>query len=75
MNGDSFCRFNAEEFRKFHFDKKAFASIVVAKSETTEDYGSIILDDKDRVVSFSEKIKSQVSRTYVASICGGPSKY
>jgi len=56
INGDSFCPVDLTEFVKFHFAKKAMLSIVVVETEKTEDFGSIVMDNFYRIVSFKEKV-------------------
>lgn len=55
MNGDSICNINFKEFLDFHISKKALLSMVLSKSTTSQDYGSVILDNSLRITSFDEK--------------------
>ena len=63
-NGDSLCRANLEPFMAFHREKKALLSILLAKSDDPEDYGTVRLDEQHRVISFEEKQLGQ-SHAYV----------
>ncbi len=54
-NGDSFCTADMTEFLKFHSDREALMSMVVTGTENTESYGSVFLDDSQRIIGFEEK--------------------
>jgi len=56
MNGDSICKVNFRNFVDFHIEKKALLSIILAHSRTAKDYGSVTLDDLQRITGFNEKI-------------------
>lgn len=56
MDGDSICKVNFRSFIDFHTEKKALLSVVLVRSKTAEDYGSITLDDSQRITGFNEKI-------------------
>lgn len=56
MNGDSFCSADLGHFVAFHQKKNARLSIVLAYSDTQEDYGSVTLDSSRRITCFSEKV-------------------
>jgi len=56
MNGDSICKVNFRSFVDFHVEKKALLSIVLVRSKTAQDYGSVTLDDSQRITDFNEKI-------------------
>ncbi len=58
MNGDSFCSTNYQEFLEYHARRQAAGSIVVTKLENRSDYGTIVLDEKNRIIDFQEKVKS-----------------
>lgn len=55
MNGDSICNINFREFFKFHINKKGILSIVLARTEKVQDFGSVVLDSSQRITSFKEK--------------------
>ena len=55
VNGDSFCEIDYSKLLKNHLDKKAFASIVVAKIKNGKDYGRIDVNGREEVVGFFEK--------------------
>ena len=56
MNGDSICNVDFRSFFDFHVEKEALLSIVLVRSKTAQDYGSVILDDSQRIIDFNEKI-------------------
>ena len=56
MNGDSICKVNIGSFIDFHTEKKALLSMVLVRSKTAQDYGSVTLDDSQRITGFNEKI-------------------
>lgn len=55
MNGDSICNMNFMEFFKFHTSKKGILSMVLARSKAVQDFGSVMLDNSQRITSFKEK--------------------
>lgn len=55
LNGDSFCKFNPLDLLKFHKSKKAAVSILLRKVLSGADYGRVRLDNKGRIIDFSEK--------------------
>ena len=56
MNGDSICNVDFRSFIDFHVEKDALLSIVLVRSKMSQDYGSVTLDDSQRITDFSEKI-------------------
>ena len=56
LNGDSICNVDFRSFIDFHIEKEAFVSIVLVRSNTAEDYGSVILDGSQRITAFNEKV-------------------
>lgn len=57
MNGDSICKINFKEFYYFHINKKAIVSLILARSKTPRDFGSVVIDDSQRIISFKEKVE------------------
>lgn len=55
LNGDSFCPVDLSQFLDFHLKKNAFVSMVVTESEDVKDFGTICLDDSQKIVRFEEK--------------------
>lgn len=55
MNGDSVCKVNFRDLINFHINKNALLSMVLVRSLTSNDYGTVVLDDSQRVISFNEK--------------------
>lgn len=68
LNGDCFCELDYQEFIEFYNEKKARASIVVAPKEDRSDFGSIVLDDSDKIVSFQEKISLEKTASNLANV-------
>ena len=56
MNGDSICKVDMKKFFEFHIKKEALLSIVLSRSKIAKDYGSVILDDSQKIVGFNEKV-------------------
>jgi len=57
LNGDSFCKLNLSDFYKFHLKKKAVLSVALSKPGDDQNSGVVILDRKERIVKFNEKVK------------------
>ncbi len=55
LNGDSFCKVSLVDFLDFHQRKQALASIVVSRVKDINRFGSIDLDQYNRIVEFKEK--------------------
>ncbi len=55
MNGDSICPVDFSLFYTFHLQKGGILSLVLAKSQSGQDYGVVEVDDNQRVISFREK--------------------
>lgn len=56
MNGDSICDVNFKNLFDIHIDKKAILSMVLTRSQDGEDYGNVVLDDTQNIISFKEKV-------------------
>ncbi len=57
MNGDSFCDIDFNEFSKFHFDKKADATLALVKILKPTRFGSVNLGTDEKILGFEEKKK------------------
>ena len=55
MNGDSFCAVDLRPFWAWHVERKAGATILLAKVHDTARYGRVRLDAMDRIKAFEEK--------------------
>ena len=55
MNGDSFCAVDLRAFWAWHVERKAGATILLAKVHDTARYGRVRLDAMDRINTFEEK--------------------
>lgn len=58
LNGDCFCPLDYREFVQFHQKHKAVASIALTTVQDSRDYGSIIVDQANQILSFQEKIET-----------------
>ena len=68
MNGDSFCDVDFNKLLDSHIDRKALLTMVLVRSKTAQDYGSIKLDSSCRIVDYKEKIASGGERIVNAGI-------
>lgn len=55
MNGDSLINLYYASFYGYHLSKDSLVTIAVAKSDNNIDYGSIVFDANNKIISFSEK--------------------
>jgi len=55
MNGDSILSFSLKDLLSFHLENSADASIVVSYNYDKADFGSISLDEDNRITGFLEK--------------------
>ena len=60
MNGDSFVEMNIPQFIRFHRDSGGLASMVVCKVPDAARYGTVRVNDQNRVTGFKEKTGSNV---------------
>jgi D-glycero-alpha-D-manno-heptose 1-phosphate guanylyltransferase len=58
LNGDTICNLSYDSFMNFHDEKKAHVSMVLAKIANNSRYGTIITDNADSIISFSEKVQN-----------------
>ena len=65
MNGDSCCPINFDEFYRFHLDKSAVISLVLAAVCGREDGGTVLLDESRQIRSFKEKSKSSDNESFI----------
>jgi NDP-sugar pyrophosphorylase family protein len=68
INGDSICKVNFRSFIEFHIEKKALLSMVLVHSNKTQDYGSVSLDDLQKITDFNEKIAGKSDNLINAGI-------
>lgn len=66
LNGDSFCTVDLLKYIEFHRQKKALLSIALLESNETSDFGQIVLDENEQVISFKEKSNSD-EKTFINS--------
>ena len=55
LNGDSYCTSELETFLDRHRARKSEASVMLVHVDDTREYGSVELDDEDRIIAFREK--------------------
>lgn len=55
MNGDSICNVDFRDLVNFHINKNALLSMVLVRSLTSKDFGTAILNNSQRIISFNEK--------------------
>ena len=55
LNGDSFCQFELDSFWAWHRDRRADATLLLARVTDTARYGRVHVDQDGRVLSFEEK--------------------
>jgi NDP-sugar pyrophosphorylase family protein len=60
LNGDSICKIDLKDFLRFHNNKKALHSIVLATIDKPRDYGVIELDVNQKILSFIEKTNAHI---------------
>lgn len=56
VNGDSICKINYKDFYDFHINKKAILSMALVQTKTSHDFGSVVLDGSQKIISFEEKV-------------------
>lgn len=68
MNGDSLCNVDLVDAYETHKKCNAFASIVLGEASDISDYGSIRIDENNRILSFAEKISEKRNRLINAGV-------
>lgn len=58
MNGDSFLEIDLQLFIQFHRDRGALISMAVVRVEDSSRYGTVQVDDNQKVIGFREKAGS-----------------
>tara|TARA_B100000073_G_scaffold347051_1_gene360142 strand:- start:605 stop:1318 length:714 start_codon:yes stop_codon:yes gene_type:complete len=59
MNGDSFLDISFEKFYEFHYKKGTIFTMAGVVGKIISDYGSILIDNKMRILDFTEKKSSE----------------
>ena len=57
LNGDSFIEFNLQNFLDFHQHKKGRGSILLTRVEDVSTFGSVVLNENQKLIAFEEKGK------------------
>jgi len=68
LNGDSFCPVDFKKFLDFHLFNKALASLVLSQAKERQDFGTVEIDNQQKVVAFKEKIKSDAAALLNAGV-------
>jgi len=55
LNGDSLFKANLNQLIQFHLEKKSSCTLSLKPMKKFERYGSVIIDEKDTIISFKEK--------------------
>jgi len=56
MNGDSICEIDFYDFYQFHKNKDAMLSMALLRTKETKDFGSVVINESDVIISFKEKV-------------------
>lgn len=55
VNGDTYVTFSAQDLKKFHDAKQSDCTILLVSRQDVSDYGSVIVDNDEHIVKFTEK--------------------
>ncbi|MDP8211894.1 MAG: nucleotidyltransferase family protein [Candidatus Zapsychrus exili] len=55
LNGDSLCEVDLKALLDSYYKKETIAELSVSKVDNAEDYGSIVLNEENRIMAFEEK--------------------
>ena len=58
MNGDSFCELDLTKLVEFQKTQNALGVLAVREVEDAQDYGTVALDSKKKIIGFKEKVKN-----------------
>ena len=59
MNGDCFCEVDLKEMYEEHKKHKSLITLVLSKSDDISDFGSVLIDENSRILSFREKVSEK----------------
>jgi NDP-sugar pyrophosphorylase family protein len=65
LNGDSSCSINFQEFYRFHLEKKAAISLVIAATNTRADGGSVVINESYQIINFMEKSLVNINESFI----------
>lgn len=65
MNGDCYSHVDLKKILMFHDQKRSLVTLAVAQRDDAQDYGTIALDETQRIVAFREK-ESSCTTGYVS---------
>ena len=66
-NGDTLFDFNLKEANELHGQHKPIATIILKAVEHSGDYGTVSLDENNRILSFVEKPKTSTGPAFVST--------
>ncbi len=55
LNGDCFCSVSFRDFLDFYKKKQAFAAMVLTETDDKKDFGSVVVSEDKKIISFQEK--------------------
>ena len=70
VGGDNLFDFDLGEFEKFFVEKGTSVGLYdVGVTDLVKDYNTVVLDEKKRIIEFTEKPRALKSKTTLAAIC------
>jgi len=55
LNGDSFCALDYRRMLDVHLERKSLITVLLHRVQDSRDYGTVMLDEQQRIISFKEK--------------------
>ena len=68
LNGDSFCQVDLAELELFHVKKKSLITMLLTIVDDPSSFGTVLIDEKKRVIEFQEKKVSKQSNLINAGL-------
>lgn len=65
LNGDTYVSMDLFGFMRYHGDKRSKGTIALTRVDKPEEYGTVLLDDNQRVRKFLEKSKTRESYSII----------
>ena len=62
LNGDCFCPVELKDMLKFHYQKKALATIAAHRIENADEFGTLEIKENKGIASFKEKMKGVINQ-------------
>jgi len=57
LNGDTYVNIDLSDFLRYHRDRGSKGTIALARVDKPEEYGTVLLDNSQRIMKFLEKLK------------------